>query len=195
MMTSLLLALTLTSLKIETPQFQAPVKLQPINLPGVPKVEGQLRSTERDADLVARDAPESTTIKLAPARLEEAQVGRSFVASGRGLKATDPIDSVSLPKLPAALPAFKACARVVSPDRTPTRVKIQIKMPNGTELASVSRTVWFDGEWADVLFDFASVKVHGPGTYKVVFSLDGSAVAELPLEVRSLKQAAEPSGR
>lgn len=195
MMTSLLLALTLTSLKLETPQFSAPAKLQPIDLPAVPKVEGQLRSAGRDAELTAREAPESATIKLAPARLEEAQVGRDFVASGRGLKTTDPVDSVSLPRLPATMPAFKACARVASPDRTPTRVKVQLRMPNGTELVSVSKTVWFDGEWADVVFDFASVKVHAAGSYKVVFSLDGSPVAELPLEVRSLKQAAEPSGR
>ena len=195
MLTSLLLALTLTSLKIETPQFQAPVKQQPINLPGVPKVEGELRATGRDAELTARDAPESATIKLAPARLEEAQVGRGFVATSRGLKATEPIDAVSLPKLPATMPAFKACARVASPDRTPTRLEIQIKMPNGSDLASLSRTVWFDGEWADVVFDFTTLQIHAPGTYKVVFSLDGSVVAELPLEVRSLKQAAEPSGR
>ncbi|MGC4115961.1 MAG: hypothetical protein QM765_15515 [Myxococcales bacterium] len=195
MMTSLLLALTLTSLKIETPQFQAPVKLAPIDLPSVPKVEGELKAAGKEAEITAREAPESSTIKLAPARLEEAQVGRGFVATGRGLKATEPIDSLSLPKLPAQAPAFKACVRVASPDRTPTRVKAQIKLPNGTELASVSRTVWFDGEWADVVFDFATLQLHVPGTYKVVFSLDGSVVAELPLEVRSLKQAAEPSGR
>jgi len=193
--TTLLVALALSSLKIDAVQFQGPAKLQPISLQAIPKAEGNFQSAGKDAALTPRANGGSDTIKLAPARLEEAQLGRSFVASGHGLKVLDPMDSVSLPRVPAQLPAFKACARVASPDRTPTRIKVQIKLPNGGELTSASRSIWFDGEWADVVFEFAALKVDAPGVYKVVFSLDGSAVAELPLEIRSLKQAAEPSGR
>lgn len=192
---ALVLALTLGSLKLDATQFQGPTKLQPINLPAIPKIEGKLQTTAKDADLAPPATGHSDTIKLAPARLEEAQMGRSFVTSGRGLKAMDPFESVSLPRLPSQIPAFKACARVASPDRTPTRVKVQVKLPSGGELTSASRSVWFDGEWADVVFEFPALKVDAPGVYKLVFSLDGSAVAELPLEIRSLKQAAEPSGR
>ena len=193
--TMLMLALVLGSLKLEAPQFEGPAKLQPIDLPAIPKVEGKLRATGKGADLTTRGAIESDTIKLAPARLEAFQLGRSFVATGRGLRAMEPLQVVAVPRLPGQLPAFKTCARVVSPDRTPTRVRVQVKHPNGTELTSVSRSVWFNGEWADVVFDFAALRVHDPGVYKLVFSLDGVAVAELPLEVRSLKQAAELSGR
>lgn len=194
-MTSLLVALTLTSLKIEAPQFQTPPKLMPVDLPAVPKVDVQLQATTKDADLTSRTPVESSTMKATPVKLEEVQLSKSFVSTSRGLRALEPVDTFVVTSTPAQLPSFKACVRVGSPDRMPTRVRVQVKLPGGAELTSASKMVWFEQEAMDVVFDFAALKISHAGAYKVVVSLDGSPVADLPLEVRSIKQAAEESGR
>ena len=193
MMTTLLLALTLTSLKIDAPQFQAP-KVQ-LDLPGMPKAEGLQGPSARDEDLTSRKAVETDTMKATPPRLEELQLSKSFVATSRGLRALEPVDAFLVVAVPAQLPTFKVCARVASPDKMPSRVKVQIKLPGGAELASASKNVSFDKDWADVVFDFANLKVLQGGTYKVVVSLDGAPAAELPLEIKQVKQAAESAGR
>jgi hypothetical protein len=193
MLSTLVLALTLSSLKIEAPQIHAP-KMQ-LDLPGVPKVEGLQGPSAESRDLTARQAEQSETMKLSPAKVEEVQLGRSFAATERGLRAVEPVDAFLVSSMPAQLPAVKACVRLASPDRMPARVKVQVKLPGGAELASAIRVVTFDKEWADVLFDLGSLKVGQAGSYSVVVSLDGAPVAEQTLEVRQVKQAAESSGR
>jgi hypothetical protein len=193
MMTSLILALALTSLKIEAPQYQAP-KMQ-LDLPGVPKAEGLSAPSAKDEDLTAQKAVATDTMKLTPASVEELQLSKSFVATARGLKALEPVDTFLVATVPAQLPTFKACVRVSSPDKMPTRVKVQLKLPGGAEFVSFSKNISFEKDWAEVVFDFTTLKVEQGGVYKVVVSLDGAPAAELPLEIKQAKQAAQSSGR
>lgn len=193
MMTSLLLALTLTGIKIEAPQFQAP-KLE-LELPGVPRVEGLQRRAAETAELGAREVEQTETLKVSPARVEEVQLARSFVPTRRGLKALEPVDAFLVATLPAQLPLFQACVRVSSAERVPTRVKVQVRLPGGAELWSATKTVSFEKEWSDVVFDLAALPVRQPGAYRVVVSLDGEPAAEAALEIKQLRQAAESSGR
>jgi hypothetical protein len=193
MMTSLVLALVMGSLKIETPQIAAPrVEL---DLPEVPTADGLRGPSATPTNLTARKAVQTETMQASPAAVEEVQLSKSFVSTARGLKAIEPVDSFLVTGLPAQLPSFKACVRVSSPDKMPTRVKLQVKLPGGGEALSLSKTVAFDRQSADVVFDLGSLKVQHSGTYSVVVSLDGAQVAQLPLEIREIKQTAESSGR
>lgn len=193
MMTSIMLALTLASLKIEAPQFQAP-KMD-LDLPGVPRVEGLQGRAAKAPEFDTRKVEESETLKVSPARVEEVQLSKSFVPTRRGLKAIEPVDAFLVASLPAQLPAFKACVRVSSAERIPTRVKVQVRLPGGAELWSATKTVSFEKESTDVVFELGALDVRQAGSYRVVVSLDGEQAAEAGLEIKQLKQAAEPSGR
>lgn len=194
MLTTMMLALTLTSLKLEAPQFQKAPKME-LDLPSVPKLEALEGPAKSRVELNLRKGEETGTLQASPVKVEEIQIAQAFVQGSRGLRALEPVDTFLLAAAPAQLPSFRACVRVASPDRMPARVRVQLRLPGGAEVASVSRSVSFEKEWADVVFDFANLKVAHGGTYKLVVTLDGEFAAEAPLEVRVLKQAAVSSGR
>jgi len=193
MMTALILALTMSGLKIEAPQL-ATQRID-LDLPGMPTAEGLQAPTAQPSELKSQQAVETGSMRASPARVEEVQLGKSFVATSRGLKAVEPVDGFLVTGLPAQLPTFKVCVRVSSPDKMPTRVKVQLRLPGGAQVLGFSKPTSFEREWTDVVFELAALKVQHAGVYTVVVSLDGDKALELPLEIREIKQAAVSSGR
>lgn len=185
-MNACLLGLALAALKVDAPLIEAP-KIR-LELPGAPRAEGLREPAAQGADLAARPTIETDTLRGSPVHVEQVQISRSFTSTPRGLKATQPVDSFVVAAMPVQLPVLKVCVRVSSPDRMPARIRVQLRLPGGGELATSSRHLVFDTDWVDALFELPSLTVTQAGTYRVVVSLDGTPAAELPLEIRELKQ-------
>jgi len=181
MKAALLLSLFVLAPKIEPPRVELP-KLD-IALPEVPDASG-LVATAREASLDSQTGSELSPATAAAPRVVSVQIARDFVPSPAGLRAVGALDAFVVPAFPARL-SFQTSVRLVSPDRMPARLKVQIKTPGGIELASASRAVTFDKDEAEVVLRWDSVTVRQEGDHRVVVSLDGVLAAEQPLGVKA----------